>query len=80
MLIIKPELREGKVVYEAARTLPTNTLLRAGGPTNALRVLVKAEQERGPDFLWLANTLSALYPQGYDEKRLLDAILLAMPR
>ncbi|MCY3955668.1 MAG: hypothetical protein OXF47_06700 [Nitrospira sp.] len=50
------------------------------GRTNALRVLVKAEQERGPGFLRLANSLSALYPQGCDEKRLLDAMLLAVPR
>ncbi len=55
-------------------------LLQAGGRTNALRALVKAEQERGPDFLRLANALSALYPKGSEEKRLLDAMLLAMPR
>jgi Domain of unknown function (DUF4258) len=36
--------------------------------------------ERGPDFLRLVNALSALYPQGYDEKRLLDAMLLAAVR
>ena len=58
----------------------TGMLLQAGGRTNALRVLVKAEQERGPDFLRLANALSALYPQSCDEKRLLDAMLLAVPR
>jgi adenine-specific DNA methylase len=55
-------------------------LLQAGGRTNALRALVKAEQERGPDFLRLANALSALYPRGSEEKRLLDAMLLAVPR
>jgi putative DNA methylase len=55
-------------------------LLQAGGRTNALRALLKAEQERGPDFLRLANALSALYPQGSEEKRLLDAMLLAAPR
>lgn len=55
-------------------------LLQAGGRTNALRALLKAEQERGPDFLRLANALSALYPQGSEEKRLLDAMLLAVPR
>jgi len=55
-------------------------LLQAGGRTNALRALLKAEQERGPDFLRLANALSALYPKGSEEKRLLDAMLLAMPR
>jgi hypothetical protein len=55
-------------------------LLQAAGRTNALRALVKAEQERGPDFLRLANALSALYPKGSEEKRLLDAMLLAVPR
>jgi len=55
-------------------------LLQAGGRTNALRALIKAEQERGPDFLRLANALSALYPKGSEEKRLLDAMLLAVPR
>jgi hypothetical protein len=55
-------------------------LLQAGGRTNALRALLKSEQERGPDFLRLANALSALYPKGSEEKRLLDAMLLAVPR
>ncbi|MCL6508077.1 MAG: hypothetical protein K6T59_13735, partial [Bryobacteraceae bacterium] len=55
-------------------------LLQASGQTNALRALLKTEQERGPHFLRLANALSALYPKGSEEKRLLDAMLLAMPR
>lgn len=55
-------------------------LLQASGRANALRALLKAELERGPDFLRLANALSALYPQGSDEKRLVDAMLLAVPR
>ncbi len=55
-------------------------LLQAGGRTNALRALLKAEQERGPDFLRLANAFSALYPKGSEEKRLTDAMLLAVPR
>ena len=55
-------------------------LLQANGHANALRALLKAEHERGPDFLRLANALSALYPRGAREKRLLDAMLLAAPR
>ena len=55
-------------------------LLQAGGQANALRQLIKAEMERGPDFLRLANALSALYPKESEEKRLLDAMLLAVPR
>jgi hypothetical protein len=45
-------------------------LLQASGRTNGLRALLAAEQERGPDFLRLGNALTALYPQGSDEKRL----------
>ena len=55
-------------------------LLQANGHANALRALIKAEQDRGPDFLRLANALSALYPRSSREKRLLDAMLLAAPR
>jgi adenine-specific DNA methylase len=55
-------------------------LLQAGGRANALRALLKAEVERGPDFLRLANALSALYPKDSEEKRLLDAMLLACPK
>ncbi len=55
-------------------------LLQSNGRANALRALLKAEQDRGPDFLRLANALTALYPRGSEEKRLLDAMLLAVPR
>ncbi len=55
-------------------------LLQQGGRANALRALLKAEVERGPNFLRLANALSALYPRESEEKRLLDALLLAVPR
>ena len=55
-------------------------LLQASGRSQALRNLLRAEQERSPDFLRLANALTALYPSGSEEKRLLDAMLLAVPR
>lgn len=55
-------------------------LLQASGRANALRALLKAEQNRSPDFLRLANALSALYPKYSEEKRLLDAMLLVVPR
>ena len=41
-------------------------------------IAMRAEQKRGPDCLRLAN--AHLYPQGCNEKRLLDAMLLAVPR
>jgi putative DNA methylase len=55
-------------------------LLQASGQTNALRALLRTEQDRGFDFFRLSNALSALYPKDSEEKRLLDAMLLAMPR
>jgi len=55
-------------------------LLQASGHAAALRALLKTETERSPDFLRLANALSALYPKDSEEKRLLDAMLLASPR
>ena len=55
-------------------------LLQASGHANALRALVSAELNRGPNFLRLANALSALYPRSSREKRLLDAMLLTVPR
>jgi hypothetical protein len=79
----------GPVSDEALRTRKEATtldrvhaamLLQASGRANALRALLKAEQDRSPDFLRLANALSALYPKESEEKRLLDAMLLAMPR
>lgn len=53
-------------------------LLQDNGQTNALRALIKSEMDRGQDFLRLANSLSALYPKGCDEKRLVDAMLLSV--
>ena len=55
-------------------------LFQHTGRSQALRQLLQAEQEKGPDFLRLANALSALYPANSPEKRLLDAMLLAAPR
>ena len=55
-------------------------LLQKSGRTNALRALLAAEQERGPAFLRLANALSGLYPRASEEKRLVDAMLLAFPK
>ena len=55
-------------------------LFQASGHSQALRNLLKAEQERGSDFFRFANALSALYPSPSEEKRLLDAMLLAVPK
>ena len=55
-------------------------LLQQGGQANALRTLLKSEQDRGPEFQRLVDALVTLYPTGADEKRLLEAISLAAPR
>jgi hypothetical protein len=44
-----------------------------------LRTLLEAETQRSPDFLRMANALSALYPKESEEKCLLDAMVLAVP-
>ena len=84
-----PRGRKGLVSGDAEMQTPDATtldrvhaamLLQASGCSHALRNLLRAEQERGPDFLRLANALSALYPSAGEEKRLLDAMLLAVPR
>ena len=85
----RPRGRKGLVSGDAEMQTPDATtldrvhaamLLQASGRSHALRNLLRAEQERGPDFLRLANALSALYPSAGEEKRLLDAMLLAVPR
>jgi putative DNA methylase len=53
-------------------------LLQASGKATDFCALLKDEMSC-PDLLRLANALSALYPQGCEEKRLLDAMLLAVP-
>ena len=81
--IMTPGLSAEPAVATTATTLDrihAAMLLQAGGQANALRALIKAEIDRSPDFLRLANALSALYPAASEEKRLLDAMLLAVPR
>ena len=78
-----PGAAEGLRTRKEATTLDRvhgAMLLQASGASNALRALLQAEMQRGPDFLRLANALSALYPRNSEEKRLLDAMLLAVPR
>jgi hypothetical protein len=55
-------------------------LLQKQGQTSALRELFFYEKHYRPEFVRLANALSALYPRESEEKRLLDAMLLAMPK
>ncbi|MCI0602499.1 DUF1156 domain-containing protein [bacterium] len=84
------KIKKGKMDFSAdSLDKPTVTtldrvhaamLLQAAGRTNALRALLNAEVDRGPEFVRLANALSPLYPEGSEEKRLLNAMLLAVPR
>lgn len=55
-------------------------LWQSCGDTELLRDSLKTEARKGPGFLLLANALSALYPTDCQEKRWLDAMLLAVPK
>jgi len=55
-------------------------LFQKQGQTTALRELLFYEQHYRPEFIRVSNSLSALYPKDSEEKRLLDAMLLAMPK
>ena len=87
----KQHRREKKTVFDDDAKLQTleatvldrvhaAMLMQAGGHANALRTFIHTEQDRGPNFLRLANALSALYPRSSEEKRLLDAMLLTVPQ
>jgi hypothetical protein len=54
--------------------------LQWSGRMNELRVPMLSGIERGPAFLRLTGALPALYPKDSDEKRLLDGVLLVVPR
>lgn len=55
-------------------------ILQARGHAAALRAHLADQMRRSPDFLRLANALSSLYPKDSEDKRLLDAMLLAVRR
>lgn len=77
-------LRVGIQAYpRGARTrdhVHTAMLMQSAGRLNALRSLITFARQRGPDFLGLANALSALHPKDSDVKPRPDAMLLAVPR
>jgi putative DNA methylase len=54
-------------------------LLQAHGASVLLRTLLKEEKSHGPEFERLARSMTALYPQGSEERRLLEALALAIP-
>lgn len=76
----RSELRDVGANHTVLDRVHVAMLFQLDGHTAALRALIQAEQDRGPDFMRLANALSALYPRGSQEKRLLDAMLLAAPK
>jgi putative DNA methylase len=73
----EPRVARGATTLDRVHTA---MLLQAAGRANALRALLRSEVERGPDFLRLANALAALYPKCSEERRLVEAMLLAVPR
>ena len=76
----EPIVLESREDWTTLDRVHVGMLFQATGRSQALRDLIASEHERSPDFLRLANALSALYPRGSEEKRLLDAMLLAAPR
>ena len=76
----EPIVLESREDWTTLDRVHVGMLFQATGRSQALRDLIASERERSPDFLRLANALSALYPRGSEEKRLLDAMLLAAPR
>ena len=54
-------------------------LLQAFGAAVTLRSSPEAEVDRGLGLLGLADALPAAYPSAFEEKRHLDAKLLAVP-
>src|SRR5262249_61595214 len=55
-------------------------LLQAGRRANALRALLKAGGERGPDFVRVGNAFTALYPAGSGGKRSRERMVLCAPK
>jgi putative DNA methylase len=86
----RPRGRRKRFAAVAARSVLTQAttldrvhtamLLQASGRTNGLRGLLAAEQQRGPDFFRLAQSPIPLYPEGHEERRLLEAVRMAGPR
>lgn len=60
--------------------LHTAMLLQRAGATSALKTFLEEERKRGPELEQLAAALSALYPQGSEERRLVEALSLAFPK
>lgn len=78
------KLKDDELVARPAATtldrVHAAMLLQSAGRASALRTFLQSEVERGGEFLRLANALTALYPKDSEEKRLLDAMLLAVPK
>ncbi len=55
-------------------------LLQKAGASSALKTFLDEERKRGPELERLATALSALYPQGSEERRLVEALSLAFPK
>ncbi len=77
---VSPESLRSKGEATTPDRVHAAMLLQASEASDALRAMLEAEIDRGPDFLRLANALSALYPRESEEKRQLDAMLAAVPR
>lgn len=77
---VPDELLESRKEATTLDRVHAAMLLQASGRSNALRALLVTEMARSPDFLRLANALAVLYPKDSEEKRLVEAMLLAAPK
>lgn len=55
-------------------------ILQSNGASGPLRTLLREEKQRGPDFDRLARSLTALYPKDSEERRLIEALSLVIPK
>jgi hypothetical protein len=73
----RKEVRDGRSFNPDEFAIALEQVVRGTAPEHHPPV---AKQQRGPDYLRLAAALSALYPLASEERRLLDASPLAVPR
>ncbi len=76
----RSELRDVGANHTVLDRVHAAMLFQLGGHTATLRALIEAGTGAWARLMHLANALSALYPRGSQEKRLLDAMLLAAPK
>jgi adenine-specific DNA methylase len=93
--LIAKKLRKGEVHHTRTSSEPTPgepkrmttldrlhmaMILQASGASTSLRALLQEERKHGPEFERLAHSLTALYPRDSEERRLVEALALLIPK